>query len=236
MKKILLMFIISLFCLVITNSNAYKISTTNVTSCITNSDFTTLNGWYSFYDPSLSGVSIVTCLNEVGVLLKTNYCNTTVCAQAGIQNYSPAGTYYPINLLNSDKTEIVHDALVLKIQYMASTPACWSESSSYISGDLYVLMQSCLSCSTDDNNINPPYMTDTEIFQLGGFNVSTSQPIYCKATSWTDMYLTFIPPEESDWWQIRNLCIGYIGMPNQPCKSGIIINKIELYAIRVDAE
>jgi len=48
------------------------------------------------------------------------------------------------------------------------------------------------------------------------------------------MYLTLIPPEEGDWWQIRNIYLGYEGMPNQPYKSGIIINKIELYAIRVD--
>jgi hypothetical protein len=46
----------------------------------------------------------------------------------------------------------------------------------------------------------------------------------------------YFPPEESDWWQIRDFEICYQGMPNQPSRSGIIINKIELYAIRVDAE
>jgi hypothetical protein len=57
------------------------------------------------------------------------------------------------------------------------------------------------------------------------------------STCWKKTAKSFyFPPEESDWWQIRNIYIGYEGMPNQPCKSGIIINKIELYAIRVDAQ
>jgi len=56
------------------------------------------------------------------------------------------------------------------------------------------------------------------------------------STCWkkTAMSFYFIPPEEGDWWQIRNIYLGYEGMPNQPNKSGIVINKIELYAIRVD--
>ncbi len=231
MKKIFYLVLIISACMISVASNAYKITTTNITGSIHNSDFSTLDGWYSFYTPSLSEVSIVNCLNEVGVLLKSDYCNTTTSAIAGIQNYSSMGSYYPINLLDSNTTEIVHDALMFKIQYMASTPACWSESSSYLSGNFYVFLQGGLSCTTI---ANPPFAVDTRIYELGGFNVSTSQPIYCLATSWTDMYLTFIPPEEGDWWQIRNIYLGYEGMPNQPYKSGIIINKIELYAIRVD--
>jgi hypothetical protein len=52
----------------------------------------------------------------------------------------------------------------------------------------------------------------------------------------TDMSFYFVPPEESDWWQIRDFGIMYEGMPNQPYVSGLIINKVELYAIRVDAQ
>ncbi len=228
MKKIFYLVLIISACMISVASKAYKITTTNITGSIHNSDFSTLDGWYTAFP---SEVSIVTCLNETGVLLKSNYCNTTNSVLVGIQTYSGASTYEPINSLNPDKTEIVHDALMFKIQYMASTPACWSESSSYLSGNFYVFLQGGLSCTTI---ANPPFAVDTRIYELGGFNVSTSQPIYCMATSWTDMYLTFIPPEEGDWWQIRNIYLGYEGMPNQPYKSGIIINKIELYAIRVD--
>jgi len=230
MKKIFYIALLILTCTIPVPSSAYTLTTTNVTNCIHNSGFNTMDDWYT---STPSEVSIVNCLGETGVLLKSNYCNTTNSVLVGIQTYSDISTYEPINLLNSNKTEIVHDALILKIQYMASTPACWSESSSYISGNLCVFLQGGLSC-TAVTKPEPPLLVDTRIFELGGFNVSTSQPIYCKATSWTDMCLTFIPPEESDWWQIRNIYLGYEGMPNQPNKSGIVINKIELYAIRVD--
>jgi hypothetical protein len=97
-------------------------------------------------------------------------------------------------------------------------------------------MEGALSCSIDRNHTSVPYMTDNRIYELGGFNVSTTQPLYGIATGWTDMSFYFVPPEESDWWQIRDFEIMYEGMPNQPYVSGLIINKVELYAIRVDAQ
>jgi hypothetical protein len=231
MKKLFYLVLLILACTIPVVSSAYKITTTNVTNCIHNSDFSTMDGWYSYYTVSLSTVSLITYLNETGIALESLYYSGSTSAVAGIRLYSTDSDYYPINLLNSDTTEIVHDALMVKIQYMGSTTGA-----GVISGDLSVYLQGSLACTIDKDNTTVQYMSDYRIYELGGFNVSTSQPIYCKATSWTDMYLTFIPPEESDWWQIRDFEICYVGMPNQPSPSGIIINKIELYAIRVDAE
>jgi len=231
MKKIFYLVLLILACTIPVISSAYTITTTNVTSCIHNSDLNTLDGWYSYYTVSLSTVSLITYLNETGIALESIYYSGNTSAGAGIRLYSTNSAYYPINLVNSDDTttEIVHDALIVKIQYMGSTTGA-----GVISGNLTIYLQGGLACTIDKENTNTPYMSDYRIYELGGFCVSTSQPIYCKATCWTDMYLTFIPPEESDWWQIRDFEICYEGMPNQPYKSGIIINKIELYAIRVD--
>jgi hypothetical protein len=238
MKKLFYLLMIILASLSAVSSNAYKITTTNVTGCIHNSDFSNLDGWYPYFTNSLSTVKIVTFSNDTGVLLASNYYSGTTSARAGIRIYSIDSDYYPINLVNSNDTttEIVHDALLVKIQYKAASSDCLSGSYGFISGNLCVFMEGALSCSIDRNHTSVPYMTDDRIYELGGFNVSTSQPLYGIATNWTDMSFYFVPPEESDWWQIRDFEIMYEGMPNQPYVSGLIINKVELYAIRVDAQ
>ncbi len=215
---------------------AYKVSTTDVTAYVHNSEFSSLEGWHPYYTDPLTDVSLVTCMGNSGVLLRSYYCSTTVSATAGIRLYSDGNDYFPINLVDANTTGIVRDALIVRVQLIGSPDVLGTESHGVITGNIGVTLQGGLSCSTDAFHPNPSYMTDNRIYETGGFIVSTSQPYFGMVTSWMDLSFTFIPPGQCDWWQIRNMEIYYQAMPNQPSESGIVINKIDMYAIRVDAE
>jgi hypothetical protein len=234
MKKILFIMVM-LFCGLLSTLNAYQLSTTDVTAYLHNAELSSLEGWHPFSTEPLSNVSVVTCFGETGILLASHYSSSTISAAAGIRLYSDSTDYYPVNLIDANTTGIVRDALIVKIHFTGTPYSSASARQGWITGNIGVRLQGGLSCSTDANHPAPSYMTDTCTYEMSGFLVSTTQPYWGKTTNWTELSFTFIPQGQCDWWQIRNLEVFYAALPNQPYESGIVINKVEMYAIRVDA-
>ena len=53
-------------------------------------------------------------------------------------------------------------------------------------------------------------------------------------TTWNVFTFNFTPPGHCDWWQIRNIELAYTAAPNQPMPTGMTIDRVEMYAIRID--
>ena len=61
---------------------------------------------------------------------------------------------------------------------------------------------------------------------------SPSSVIGCM-NSWHILSFTFPTHLQSDWWQVRNIELNYQAAPNQPNPTGVLIDRIEVYAIQV---
>ena len=229
--KRLFFIIFSLYSL--THVWAYKDTTINVTDFIYNNNFDSgLSGWYAETTQGLTDVTTLTVYGKSVVALRSFYKSTTVSAKAAIQLYEGTGTganYHPIDF-STTTPHIVHDSLIIKVWAMG-TPVTGTVSGGTVSGTFTILLQSAVALPPS----TPPSGTyDFRVYQIEGFQAISSDSVFGIMTTWNVFTFTFTPPGYCDWWQIRNLEISYTAAPNQLMPTGMTIDRIEMYAIRID--
>jgi hypothetical protein len=230
-KKILLLFFLLL--VAVSFPLAYTVTTTNVTNYIVNNNFDSFYGWHAVTTSQMTFAGFTTCYGRTGIYLRSFYTNTTKSYPATIKLYSPTATdYNPVTLVDANTTAIARDAILVKVRMMGVP----SITSGLVCGNFTVKLQGALSCCTDFCHHSVPYSSDTQIFETGGYQVSPSQCYFGLMTTWSEYLFTFIPQGQCDWWQVRDIQLSYEAMATQPYPTGVLIDLIEMYAIRVDEQ
>jgi len=249
-RRILTLFTLVLLLFVMSGVEAVTYTTRDYTFCVFNPNFNDLTGWESYCTPGQTSACITTVNGVTGVYLKAESNATTsaviqICPSnlttynsggSMITNYYYSGTtvlFQPITFINDADNSIgpyqyVTDGLMIKIRLRGLTQNTYGlYSSGLIPGTFSVLMENSLS-HNPGVNATPPTLYN--VGQLMDYTQSgVSMP------DWNILTFTLLPENPCDWWQIRNLRLSYTPA-GVDYVSGVMVDKIELYGISVDAE
>jgi hypothetical protein len=200
---------------------SYTAVTLDLTTACQNYSFD--NGLMSWQALTTAGyTSIDSSTNYHGcsvVFLKANYAKTTNGSEAAV---SPL---YPVELYGTPR-----DGLQVKVHFMGMD----TMSACTVTGMFSVELKGGLSIYSTGPTINANDTTaDNRILQRGFIQSWSSNSVIGVMSTWNVFNIAFTPPS-CDWWQLRQLKLSYKAAPNQKTPTGIAIDRVEIYATRID--
>jgi hypothetical protein len=223
------------------------VTTLNVTPLLYNNSFdiqtsvsSAVVGWTVLTTLGMTEIESGTSTDGRNVArLKALYSNSSIAVLATLQTWDNIGTtsaYHSIDF-STTSPPTVHDAIIVKVWAKGSGIAAFGNGT--VTGSFSVLLQSALSLSTvavgaSYNGGSLSLFRDMRVTESEGFKALGSDGIFGVMTTWNVFTFTFTPPGYCDWWQIRNLQLNYLAAANQPFPTELVIDRVELYTIRID--
>lgn len=235
MKQNILSFLYLFVLLGLSSSTwSFTATTTNVTSLLLNSDFSSgSSNWSAITTPgqsevifdSVNGIAKLRCYTGGAVVFLQSWNNSSTLA----------------NIVDFSANTIMRDEISVKVWLKGSGDNTYSPGT--IAGAFAIGLNGALALPWSWDTLGFPlewgaatglsysnYAYDSEIRVTGGFSSDTNN-LWGTVTSWTILGITFTPIYQ-DWWQLRNIQLVYVANQNQPVAgTEIWIDKIEIDAI-----